>query len=255
MAYTKLFQSIVTSTIWMEDDRTRIVWVTMLALADKHGEVMGSIPGIARIAGVPVEDCRKAIQRFLSPDPDSRTPDNEGRRIEVIEGGWALVNYAKYRALASKEDAKQKTADRVRRLRERNKALQTVTVTGPNGGVTQDRDIAEAEAEAEKTKTRQPPASLARFDEFWAMYPRKVAKPKAQAKWVKLTEAERAAIIADIPRKSVSEQWTKDGGAFIPHPTTYLSQRRWEDEAMLLAHRNGVVQHGMTDEEILAAAL
>lgn len=102
---------------------------------------------------------------------------------------------------------------------------------------------------------RQPPASLARFDEFWSLYPRKVAKPKAQAKWVKLTEAERAAILADIPRKAASEQWTKDGGAFIPHPTTYLAQRRWEDEVMLIAHRNGVVQHGMTDEEILAAAL
>ena len=27
-----------------------------------------------------------------------------------------------------------------------------------------------------------------------------------------------------------SEQWTKDGGQFIPNPTTWLNGRRWEDE-------------------------
>ena len=34
--YTKLFNSIITSTIWTEDDKTRLVWITMLALADKN---------------------------------------------------------------------------------------------------------------------------------------------------------------------------------------------------------------------------
>lgn len=83
--YTKLFNSIVTSTIWTEDDKTRIVWITMLAIADKNGEVQGSIPGLARIAGVAVDDCRIAIGKFLSPDLDSRTKDDEGRRIEEID--------------------------------------------------------------------------------------------------------------------------------------------------------------------------
>lgn len=27
-----------------------------------------------------------------------------------------------------------------------------------------------------------------------------------------------------------SEQWVKDGGQFIPHASTWLNQRRWEDE-------------------------
>lgn len=117
MAYTKLFNSIVTSTIWTEDDRTRIVWITMLALADKNGEVQGSIPGIARVAGVPVEDCRSAIAKFLSPDPDSRTKDDEGRRIVEIEGGWHLINHRHYRDLASKEEVAASEAKRKARYR------------------------------------------------------------------------------------------------------------------------------------------
>lgn len=115
MSYTKLFSNIITSTIWNEDDQTRIVWITMLALADKNGEVQGTVPGLARIAGVPTEACRNAIAKFLAPDPDSRSKDDEGRRIEPIDGGWFLINYAKYREMASDSDRKEKAAARQRR--------------------------------------------------------------------------------------------------------------------------------------------
>ena len=119
MAYTKLFNSIVTSTIWSEDDQTRIVWITMLALADKNGEVQGSVPGLARIAGVTVDACRAAIGKFLAPDPDSRTKDDEGRRIEEIDGGWHLINHRKYREMASDADRTEKAAIRQARHREK----------------------------------------------------------------------------------------------------------------------------------------
>jgi hypothetical protein len=154
MSYTKLFSSIVTSTIWTEDDKTRIVWITMLAIANKHGEVQASIPGLARVSGVSVEAAEAAINRFLAPDQYSRTPDDEGRRIEKIEGGWQLLNHAKYRAMASKDEAVASSAIRQRRFRERKARNGTVTdsnalVTHRNGTVTHKRDIAEAEAEAE----------------------------------------------------------------------------------------------------------
>ena len=95
--FTKLFSSIVTSTIWEETNPTRIVWITMLAMADREGEVASSIPGLARTANVSLQDCETALRAFLGPDPYSRTKDFEGRRIEVIDGGWKLLNHAKYR--------------------------------------------------------------------------------------------------------------------------------------------------------------
>ena len=152
MSYIKLFSSLVTSTIWMEDDKTRIVWITMLAIADKNGEIQASIPGLARIAGVPVPDVEVAIGKFLAPDEHSRTPDDEGRRIEKIDGGWSLLNHAKYRAMASKDESKTSNAERQRRHRERQKrngrvTLSNAPVTPNNATVTHDRDIAEAEAE------------------------------------------------------------------------------------------------------------
>ena len=150
-SYTKLFESLVTSTIWTESNETRIVWITLMAMADKNGEVFASIPGLARVAGVSVEDCAAAIKKFLEPDPYSRSQESDGRRIEEIPGGWELINHAKYRALASKEDSKKATAERVRRHRQRNANVTqcNANVTQCNANVTVGRDIAEAEAEAE----------------------------------------------------------------------------------------------------------
>ncbi len=149
MSYTKVFSSIITSTIWSEDDQTRIIWITMLAIADRHGDVAGSVPGLARIASVPIEACRRALEKFMGPDPDSRTTDDEGRRIEKIEGGWHLLNYEKYREMATDEDRKLKAALRQQRARDRKKR---------NAGVTPpSHQIPQAEAEAEADKKRPPP--------------------------------------------------------------------------------------------------
>jgi hypothetical protein len=118
--YTKLDSEILTSTIWGESMGIRLTWITMLALADKNGEVHGSIPGLARLAGVPEEDCREGVSKFLAPDPDSRSKEYEGRRIQEIDGGWLLLNHAKYREKYSREWKRERDAERIkeRRLRE-----------------------------------------------------------------------------------------------------------------------------------------
>ena len=98
MAYSKLFGSILDSTIWCESDETRLVWITMLAMADRSGVVNASIPGLASRARVSIENLKKALEVFSAPDPYSRTPDEQGRRIRAVDGGWQLINYGKYRA-------------------------------------------------------------------------------------------------------------------------------------------------------------
>lgn len=149
MAYTKLFSSIIGSSIWLEDDQTRLVWITMLAMADRNGEVVVSVPGLAKFSGVSLEATERALEKFMSPDPHSRTKDDEGRRIEPIEGGWALLNHAKYRAMASKDESKQAAAIRQKRFRDKQKRN---GVTDSNATVTHDRDIADADADSEADK-------------------------------------------------------------------------------------------------------
>lgn len=120
MNYIKLFSSILDSTLWDCDLPTKVVWITMLAMADQDGVVSASVPGLAKRAGVNRQDCERALDHFLSPDPDSRTPDFEGRRVRKVDGGWELLNHAKYRDLQSSEDRKAKAAARTAKWRARN---------------------------------------------------------------------------------------------------------------------------------------
>lgn len=68
------------------------------------------------------------------------------------------------------------------------------------------------------------------FDAFWSLYPKKKDKHKAEQKWNKLTEADRQAILDDLPKRKETREWKKEGGQYIPYPTTYLNGRRWEDD-------------------------
>jgi hypothetical protein len=70
------------------------------------------------------------------------------------------------------------------------------------------------------------------FDDFWKAYPRKVGKGDAEKAWKKIKEPATTlkAIIASLEWQKSGDQWTKNNGEYIPHPATYLNQRRWEDE-------------------------
>lgn len=71
------------------------------------------------------------------------------------------------------------------------------------------------------------------FDEFWHEYPRKVGRFKAEKAWKKLKSREQQAAIKGLRLWKRSYQWTDAGscnGLFIPYGSTFLNQRRWEDE-------------------------
>lgn len=70
------------------------------------------------------------------------------------------------------------------------------------------------------------------FAEFWKAYPRKVGKGAALKAWgkIKSKTATLQAILQALAWQRTSDQWTKDGGQFIPHPATWLNEQRWLDE-------------------------
>ena len=70
------------------------------------------------------------------------------------------------------------------------------------------------------------------FDAFWVEYPNKTSKKKAHQTWLKLKPTGElfAAVMKGLEKAKRSAQWQKDGGQYIPHPTTWLNQERWTDE-------------------------
>lgn len=102
IGWTPLWSSIVDSSVWGEDKDVKILWITMLAKKDKHGMVEMSLPGLARSAVLTLEECRRALDVLLAPDPHSRTSANDGRRVESVEGGWFILNHLQYREITKK---------------------------------------------------------------------------------------------------------------------------------------------------------
>ena len=78
----------------------------------------------------------------------------------------------------------------------------------------------------------EKPDQTADFDKFWIEYPKKQAKIMAVASWKKIKPSKPlyAEIMKGLKAAKQSEQWQKDRGKFIPMPSTWLNQRRWEDE-------------------------
>ena len=67
------------------------------------------------------------------------------------------------------------------------------------------------------------------FEMFWAVYPKKVDKQGAKRAFKK-ANVDITILLAALENHKRSAQWLKDGGQFIPNPTTWLNQRRWESE-------------------------
>lgn len=73
--------------------------------------------------------------------------------------------------------------------------------------------------------------SVMAFDAFWAAYPNKVNKKKALQSWERINPSLSLfdRIMAALENQKRSPAWVKDGGQFIPHPTTWLNGEKWED--------------------------
>lgn len=79
------------------------------------------------------------------------------------------------------------------------------------------------------------------FDKFWKAYPRKTGKFLASKVWKAINgdQALVQIIMEAVSRQRRSSDWLKDNGAFIPHASTWLHQRRWYDEVP----ENGKIVH------------
>lgn len=203
MSFTKLFSSITESTVWCEPDPTRITWIAMLAMADSKGRVWASIPGLANRARVSVEEVELAIKTFLSPDKYSRTPDNDGRRIEPIDGGWRLLNYEKYREVRDAEAAKE---SKRRYINERRAKEREEKARGVENKIYSRTASNQAEEEAVSSSLRsEDKAPTARFDPKAYLKTKGIDESLA-ADWITLRRAKKAppteAAIAGIEREA-----------------------------------------------------
>ena len=84
--------------------------------------------------------------------------------------------------------------------------------------------------EKEEEEQKRARASRSNFDWFWSEYPKKKAKLEALKAW-KETESVRPeveSLIAALDVQKQSQEWSNP--TYIPYPSTWLRQGRWDDE-------------------------
>lgn len=81
-----------------------------------------------------------------------------------------------------------------------------------------------------------PPDPLAGFDEWWSLYPHKVAKGDARKAWATVTKRTTPEVITAGLRRQVRDLTDAKERGFCPYPATWLRRERWEDEAPTNVH-------------------
>lgn len=219
MSWCPIFPAITESSVWRLPAHVFKSWIAILTHKDHETHIWrGNEYTLADMVKISEPEAKEALLALSSPDPRSLTRDHEGRRILSDDGEhWFVVNGEKYQSMIRREIERENARLRTQKWR------------------------------AGKKKVLDAPDDN-RFDEFWSAYPRKVAREKAKTAWKQVKKDEIGKILEDISLRRVTEDWTKEGGKYIPHPTTYLNGKRWNDERTPSATKT-VKQ--MTDEEIL----
>ena len=74
------------------------------------------------------------------------------------------------------------------------------------------------------------------FKKFWSLYPRKVARVAAERSWKKLTLKEIKSIFEVYHDHLI--RWKYREIQYVPHASTWINQKRWEDELEPLPDQN-----------------
>jgi hypothetical protein len=98
------------------------------------------------------------------------------------------------------------------------------STTDPN----QENLLADADAPTDIT-----PKPMDRFEEFWALWPKKVKRKPSQESWerhVAKTKTPVDFVLTALRAQIVAWQTDPRFPQFVPDPTTWINQHRWQDE-------------------------
>lgn len=88
-----------------------------------------------------------------------------------------------------------------------------------------------APSQKHKTEREGQAAKEELFSEFWQAYPKKRNKARAKQAFFRIKNIEKVfpVMMQALGRQKASADWQKEGGQYIPLPTTWLNGERWED--------------------------
>jgi len=174
---------------------------------------------------VTLQDEEVAFQLRISNDELAETKSlfiSKG----FIDLSWNLLNWEK-RQFAS-DTSKARVAKHRSLLKEKQNPASNTDVTLQK----QKSNALDTDTDTDKKNTPLPPnGGDVLFAKFWSAYPRKVGKDVARKAFAKRKPSIELVdlMVQAVNRQKMTPQWAKDGGQFIPHPSTWINEGRWMD--------------------------
>jgi hypothetical protein len=185
----------------------------LLAFADHADDSGFCYPSLHRIAwkcGLSKDTVRRCLARMVFKGI-----------IQVLSRGDGRGNTTRYRLNPEKGSNLQSFVPKGSQLDDKgsHSATERVASSGVKGSTAM---LPESSLEP-SFESSEPSA----FEIFWQAYPRKVGKPAAKKAWARVNVLS-ADVLDGLEHWKRSVQWQDT--QFIPHPATFLNQRRWEDK-------------------------
>lgn len=227
--YAKVFTQIYDGTLCTKGPWEALVtFQQLLVLADLEGNVDMTAQAISRRTTIPLNIITKGISALLQPDPESRTPEEEGRRILPLSDqrnwGWRVVNYKHYKSLRKEEDRREYHRNYWHIRKEKGSIVETQQ-NSTHSTHTEAEAYTKAVVKPLSGKPDLPPG----FVKFWTAWPRserKQGKPKCFGIWKqKGLERFTDEIVGHVEHMAQSESWRT---GYDPMPETYLRGMRWD---------------------------
>lgn len=135
--YGKIFSQMYDGTLATRGPwQALVTFQQMIGLCDKRGVVDMTAEVLARRSTVPLEIIQIGLVALEQPDPESRSPESEGRRIVRLDEhrswGWRIVNYGHYRNLRSTEERNDYQRELMRKRRAVSKDVSKVSEFSPS---------------------------------------------------------------------------------------------------------------------------
>ncbi len=215
------------SWAWYGDNNTLLVYIRLLLGAVwceteyqnvtlQRGQIATTLPKIAKENGITERQARTILERLKST----------GKVSVKTTSKFSIITLNNYDCISEKvSQFDSQMSDERQAARQSNVRPTLYKSDIHNTKQTDNECVQECEPIKETVLER-------RFNDFWAAYPKKVAKGAAYKVWKRLKPSQELTdkIIAAIETQKRSKQWTLEGGRFIPYPATWLNGERWEDD-------------------------
>jgi hypothetical protein len=125
--YGKIFASMYEGSLYGQWQAI-VTFQQLIVLCDADGVVDMTPQAIAARTSIPLEIIEAGLKILSEPDKYSRSPDSDGRRIELIDPdvrpwGWSIVNHNKYKYLQDMDTVRAANRERQRKHRAKSQAV------------------------------------------------------------------------------------------------------------------------------------